>query len=94
VYENRSDARGLLERVRTLPRLFRDSGYFVCGAGKTFHHESDWAFHDRASFEEYLLMSINEPYPVRKLNGMDWFGTRNTDWGVFPYDIAQTVDHR
>ena len=94
VYENRSDARGLLERVRTLPRLFRDSGYFVCGAGKTFHHESDWAFHDRASFEEYLLMSINEPYPVRKLNGMDWFGSRNTDWGVFPYDIDQTVDHR
>jgi arylsulfatase A-like enzyme len=94
VYENRSDARAWLERVGTLPRLFRDSGYFVCGAGKTFHHESDWAFHDRPSFEEYLLMSINEPYPPKKLNGLDWLGTRNTDWGVFPYDAAQTADHR
>lgn len=94
VYENRSDARGLLERVRTLPRLFRDSGYFVCGAGKTFHHESDWAFHDRASFEEYLLMAINEPYPPAKLNGLDWLGTRNTDWGVFPFDAGLTADQR
>jgi arylsulfatase A-like enzyme len=94
VYENRTDARGWIERVGTLPRRFRDSGYFVCGAGKTFHHESDWAFHDRASFEEYLLMSINEPYPPKKLNGFEWLGTRNTDWGVFPFDADLTADHR
>ena len=94
IYENNTDASDLLATIRTLPRLFRESGYFVCGAGKTFHHESDWAFHDRASFEEYLLMSINEPYPSVKLTGMSWFGTRNTDWGIFPYDASLTADHR
>ena len=94
VYDNRSDWKSAMPDARTLPRLFRDSGYLVFGAGKTFHHESDWAFHDQRSFQEYLLMSINEPYPPRKLNGFDWFGSRNTDWGVFPFDIRQTADHR
>lgn len=94
VYDNRSDWKSALSDVRTLPRLFCDSGYFVAGAGKTFHHEADWAFHDQSAFHEYLLMSINEPYPAAKLNGFDWFGSRNTDWGVFPFDIRETADYR
>lgn len=93
IYGNRSDWRGALPDARTLPAYFRENGYYVCGAGKTFHHEDNWAFHDRSAFNEYLLMAINEPYPVRKLNGADWFGSRNTDWGIWPYAIGQTPDH-
>jgi arylsulfatase A-like enzyme len=93
IYGNRSDWRGALPGVKTLPAYFRENGYYVCGAGKTFHHENDWAFHDRSAFQEYLLTSINEPYPKAKLNGMYWFGTRNTDWGIWPFDIRQTPDH-
>lgn len=94
VYGNSSDWRRALPQARTLQRYFKDHGYFVGGAGKIFHHHLDWAFHDNASFHEYLMLAINEPYPDRKLNGFDWFGTRNTDWGVWPDDIRKTPDYR
>jgi arylsulfatase A-like enzyme len=66
----------------------------VAGSGKIFHHHNDWAFHDNASFNEYLMMSVNEPYPERKLNQLDSYGSRNTDWGVWPDDISKTVDYK
>lgn len=94
IYGNNSDWRGALPVTKTLQRYFRDNGYFVCGAGKIFHHESDWAYHDNASFHEFLMMSINEPYPDKKLNGLEWYGSRNTDWGVWPDDIKKTADYR
>lgn len=39
-------------------------------------------------------MQINKPYPTSKLNGFDWFGSRNTDWGVWPEKIEQTPDYK
>jgi arylsulfatase A-like enzyme len=94
VYGNASDWRRALPGVSTLPRLFKDHGYFVGGAGKIFHHHLDWAFHDNASFHEYLMLAINEPYPERKLNSFAWFGSRNTDWGRWPADVRDTADFR
>ncbi len=94
IYGNSSDWRGALPKVKTIQRYFKENGYFVCGAGKIFHHHKDWAFHDNASFHEYLMMSINEPYPEKKLNGLDWYGSRNTDWGAWPDDIKKTADYR
>ncbi|MFV0592216.1 MAG: sulfatase [Draconibacterium sp.] len=94
IYGNSSDWRGALPKIKTIQRYFKENGYFVCGSGKIFHHHKDWAFHDNSSFDEYLMMAINEPYPDKKLNGLDWYGSRNTDWGAWPEDIKQTADYR
>ncbi|MDP0496077.1 MAG: sulfatase [Verrucomicrobiota bacterium JB024] len=94
IYGNSADWRGTLPDIPTLQRYFKDNGYFVCGAGKIFHHHQDWAFHDNASFDEYLMMAINEPYPPEKLNGLPNYGSRNTDWGPWPEDIRKTADYR
>lgn len=94
IYGNKSDWRNALPKIKTIQRHFKDNGYFVCGAGKIFHHHKDWAYHDNASFHDYLMMSINEPYPDKKVNGLEWYGSRNTDWGAWPDDIKKTADYR
>lgn len=94
IYGNSSDWRGTLPKIQTMQRYFKENGYFVCGAGKIFHHHNDWAFHDNASFHEFLMMSINEPYPDKKLNGLEDYGSRNTDWGAWPDDVKKTADYR
>ena len=94
VYGNSSDWRTALPQRVTLQKLFKNNGYYVAGSGKIFHHHNDWAFHDNASFNEYLMMSINEPYPPKKLNGLEWYGSRNTDWGIWPDDITETADYK
>lgn len=94
IYGNSSDWIGALPKIQTIQRYFKDNNYFVCGSGKIFHHHKDWAFHDNASFNDYLMMAINEPYPDKKLNGLDGYGTRNTDWGAWPEDISRTADYR
>lgn len=94
IYGNASDWRKTLPKTKTIQKYFKDNGYFVCGSGKIFHHHDDWAFHDNASFHEYLMMSINEPYPEEKLNGLNWYGSGNTDWGPWPDDIQKTADYR
>lgn len=94
VYGNATDWRNALPQVKTLQRCFKDAGYEVAGAGKIYHHHQDWAFHDNASFNEFLMISINEPYPEKKLNGLNWLGSRNTDWGAWPPDVRDHTDHR
>lgn len=94
VYGNSSDWRSALPEVKTIQQYFMDHGYYVGGAGKIFHHQKEWAFHDDASFHEFLLMKINEPYPPSKLNDLEWYGSRNTDWGPWPGHIEETADYR
>jgi len=94
IYGNSSNWRGALPEAKTLQQFFMENGYYVGGAGKIFHHHKDWAFHDNASFDEFLMMKINEPYPPSKLNGLDWYGSRNTDWGPWPERIEETADFR
>lgn len=94
VYGNASDWRAATKGHKTLQKYFKDKGYYVGGTGKIFHHHLDWAFHDNASFNEFLMMSINEPYPDKKLNQLPEYGSRNTDWGVWPPDVKQTADYK
>lgn len=94
IYGNASDWRSALPEVKTLQRFFKDQGYYVGGAGKIFHHHRDWAYHDNASFHEFLMMQINEPYPTQKLNGLEEYGSKNTDWGPWPERIEETADYR
>ena len=56
VYGNSSDWRDALPQRVTLQKFFKNNGYYVAGSGKVFHHHKDWAFHDNASFNEYLMM--------------------------------------
>ncbi|MEM9830517.1 MAG: sulfatase [Bacteroidota bacterium] len=94
IYGNASDWRSALPNTKTVQQYFREHGYYVGGAGKIFHHHADWAFHDDASFDEFLLMKINEPYPPSKLNGLEEYGSRNTDWGPWPKHIEQIADFK
>jgi len=46
VYENNNDWRTVIPEEQTLTHVFRQAGYFVCGAGKIYHESyprlSDW----------------------------------------------------
>ena len=94
IYGPSSDWLRALPKAKTIQQYFRENGYYVRGASKIFHHHADWAFHDDASFDEFLLMKINEPYPPSKLNGLQEYGSRNTDWGPWPEHIEETADFR
>lgn len=94
VYGNNSDWRSALPESTTLQKLFMNNGYYVAGAGKIFHHKKDWAFHDNASFNEFLLMEIDKPYPPSKINGIEWFGSIRTDWGPWPEHLEETADYK
>jgi len=93
VYGNRSDWRRALPERRTLMQQFRAGGYLVRGAGKIFHHHMGGAFHDKASFDDFQPMAPQN-MPPRKLNGASRYGSRNTDWGVWPPKEADTIDYR
>lgn len=94
VYGNKSDWRKALPNTKTIQQFFMEKGYYVGGAGKIFHHHKDWAFHDNASFDEFLMMKINEPYPPEKINDLQEYGSRNTDWGPWPEEIEKTADYK
>ncbi len=91
VYGNRSDWRQALPNRLTLMQRFRQAGYRVTGAGKVFHHHLDGAFHDAASFDEFQPMRP-QLYPPEKLNQAPQYGSRNTDWGSWPEDEADSID--
>lgn len=40
------------------------------------------------------MMAVNKPYPDRKLNGLEEYGSRNTDWNAWPDDIQKTAEYR
>ena len=94
IYGNKSNWRKALPNAQTLQQFFMDRGYYVAGTGKIFHHHSNWAFHDNASFNEFLMMNLNKPYPPQKLNGLKEYGSRNTDWGPWPAQVEETGDYK
>jgi arylsulfatase A-like enzyme len=71
-------------------------GYRAEGAGKIFHHHYGGAFHDKASFDDFLMMPDppDAPMPKKKLNGLSKYGSPNTDWGVWPAEEADSIDVR
>lgn len=96
VYGNAADWRRAMPEAVTLPQAFRQAGYRVEGAGKIFHHHLAGAFHDDASFDEYLPMPwpLDAPMPAKKLNQLPGFGSANTDWGAWPLNEEEALDVR
>ena len=96
VYGNKTDWRNALPDAVTLPQHFMTHGYRAEGAGKIFHHHYGGAFHDKASFNDFLLMPDppDAPMPKKKLNGLATYGSRNTDWGIWPAKEADAIDVR
>ena len=92
VYANNSDWRKALPDRRTIMQQFRTAGYSVRGAGKIFHHKSK-GFHDEDSFDDFQMMAPQN-MPPKKLNLSPGYGSRNTDWGVWPPDERSTIDFR
>ncbi len=92
VYANNSDWRRALPERRTIMQQFQAAGYSVRGAGKIFHHKGK-GFHDEASFDDFQMMAPQN-MPPRKLNQAPEYGSRNTDWGVWPPDERETIDFR
>ena len=74
-------------------QVLRSEGYTVSGAGKVFHHHLNGAFHDDESFDSFQPMRP-QLYPHSKLNQAPEYGSRNTDWGVWPPTVEESVDHR
>lgn len=96
VYGNKTDWRKALPNAVTLPQHFMSHGYRAEGAGKIFHHHYGSAFHDKASFDDFLMMPDppDAPMPEKKLNGLAKYGSRNTDWGPWPADEVGAIDVR
>ena len=94
VYGNKTDWRKALPEAVTLPQHFMAHGYRAEGAGKIFHHHYSGAFHDKASFDDFLMMPDppDAPMPEKKLNGLVKYGSRNTDWGHWPANEADAID--
>ena len=94
VYGNKTDWRKALPEAVTLPQHFMAHGYRAEGAGKIFHHHYSGAFHDKASFDDFLMMPDppDAPMPEKKLNGLVKYGSRNTDWGPWPANEAEAID--
>ena len=95
-YGNAADWRTAMPDAITLPQAFMRAGYRVEGAGKIFHHHLGGAFHDSASFHEFLPMPNppDAPMPRQKLNQLPGYGTANTDWGAWPAQEADALDVR
>lgn len=96
VYGNKTDWRKALPEAVTLPQHFMAHGYRTEGAGKIFHHHYGGAFHDKASFDEFLMMPDppDALMPEKKLNNLPNYGSPNTDWGPWPANEADAVDVR
>ena len=93
VYQNNSDWRKAPPKRRTIMQQFQAAGYAVRGAGKIFHHKLEGAFHDNASFDDFLPMAPQN-MPPKKLNNAPKYGSRNTDWGIWPANEEDTIDFR
>ena len=91
VYGNKSDWRRAVGKRKTIMQRFMDAGYQVQGAGKIFHHHLNGAFHDKESFHDFQPMRP-QLYPPQKLNKAPQYGSRNTDWGVWPKRIEDSID--
>jgi len=98
VYGNASDWRRALPTAVTLSQHFMAHGYRAVGAGKIFHHHHE-AYHDDASFHDFLPLA-KDPAPPKRLNGItNWVGGRGNgpvsgpfDWGPWPPEESQTPD--
>jgi sialidase-1 len=91
VYGNSDHWRTALPGRKSLPAAFRHHGYHVRGAGEIFHAGLPSPYFDPEAFDIYQP-SPPKTYPPEKLNRAPEYGSRNTDWGIWPPDEMDTVD--
>lgn len=78
----------------TLPRLFRDSGYWTAGFGKIFHQDirnDDPKAWDERAYDVRLPIPSNAP-----LNGISelWETKGSFDWGPIEIPVEEMDDHK
>lgn len=93
IYGNKSDWKKATKGHPTVFKFFKSHGYEVRGAGKVFHHHWNGAFHDPDSFHGFRPMDPQN-MPPQKLNKAPEYGSRNTDWGIWPKQENQTIDYK
>lgn len=106
VYGNSSDWKSAHEHLELLPEYFKNQGYKTYGSGKIFHHHAA-RYTKYEVFEESLAFPLSRPdapMPADNLNGIThWYNkdlqqakkvSPNFDWGVWPPDPGEHVDHR
>lgn len=95
IYGNKTDWRRATAGHLTLPEYFGKHGYFTAGFGKIYHHARNGAFNDPAAWDTFKKMDA-QYMPAKKLNGAPEYGSRNTDWGPWPKNEAEsgTIDFK
>jgi arylsulfatase A-like enzyme len=105
VYGNNTDWRKAIDWKLILPEYLKGNGYRTYASGKIFHHHGE-AFQAYEAFTDYLpfpSITPDLPMPESNLNGYQHWYSRlgekrqispNFDWGVWPKDPADHVDHR
>ncbi len=93
IFRNQQDWRRALPGVTTLPRYFREHGYFTAGSGKVFHT----TFPDPDSWDDFWPSKTTQrpwdPEPEgRPLNGLA--GDPRFDWGPVPVPVEEMADAR
>ena len=87
VYANSQWWKPALPDVVTLPRYFKQNGYYIAGGGKIFHHEP--GFNDPDAWHDYYHWA-----EVNKQNG--WAGGYNSSLDVRPphFPLAGVNEYR
>jgi arylsulfatase A-like enzyme len=85
IYGNSYSYISVLKDRLTLPRHFRNNGYYTCGSGKLFH--SDYC--DHQDWDEYLLKS-DDVIPKKQQNKEEKYGKAR--WAKLNVDDAAMDD--
>lgn len=87
VYANGHWWKPALPDVVTLPRYFRQHGYYTAGGGKLFHHEP--GFNDPGAWDEYF-------HWAEELRGNGWGGGYNSKLDALPgrTPLSDVHEHR
>jgi arylsulfatase A-like enzyme len=98
VYENNNDWRTVIPEEQTLTHVFRQGGYYVCGAGKIYHE----AYPRRSDWDDYLVKegsgkgptklspkAINDGVGGIKFAPLDCADSDLPDWNITNYGIEE-----
>lgn len=92
VYNNDDDWRPVISEELPLTTTFRKAGYFVCGAGKTYHE----AYRRPSEWDDYLENTGRDPQPTGdtgvggiKFAPLDCKDEDLREWKIVDYGIQQ-----
>ncbi len=89
LYDNTYNFNDVLHNVLTIPRYFKNNGYYVAGAGKLFHAD----YVNIADWDEYLLRDrddIDSNIPKNKIGKAVWAAIEQGDEAL---DDTKMVDY-